>query len=71
MGPATEAEKQEMQTILQSYPGIDNIYRSLIGSVQYCRLTRLDTIVAAADCSRFLQNPGKTHLKAAWRILDF
>ncbi|GKU89065.1 hypothetical protein SLEP1_g3256 [Rubroshorea leprosula] len=44
-------------------------YRSLIGSLLYITVTRLDLMFAASHLSRFMSAPGKLHLVAIKRVL--
>ena len=59
----TPAELQDMS---------GNIYRELIGSLQYVALaTRPDTSFAISKLAQFLVNPGRIHLEAALRVLRY
>ena len=50
----------------------NNVYRELIGSLQYVSLaTRPDITFAVNKLSQFLVNPGRAHLDAAMRILRY
>ena len=62
MGPANADERLQMSRIP---------YSSAVGSVLYCRLTRLDAIAAIAEVARFMSNPGPQHWKAVKRILRY
>ena len=61
--PTTDVERAEMQ----SKP-----YRSLIGCLLYITTcTRPDVAYVITQLSRFLENPGKQHWKAAIRVLRY
>ncbi|KAK2973292.1 hypothetical protein RJ640_029742 [Escallonia rubra] len=47
------------------------LFRSLVGSLRYLTCTRLDILFLVGLVSRFMENPSKTHMKAAKRILRF
>ena len=45
-------------------------YRSLLGALQYFRLTRPDVLQAISECSKFQNDPGIKHINAALRIFS-
>jgi hypothetical protein len=50
----------------------NNVYRELVGSLQYLSLaTRPDITYAVNKLSQFLANPGRAHLDAAMRVLRY
>ena len=65
MGPDESTTPEEWQRI-KSFP-----YRSLIGTLQYFRLTRVDVLQAISECAKFQNNPGIKHIEAALRILVY
>ncbi|KAE8970121.1 hypothetical protein PR001_g27300, partial [Phytophthora rubi] len=61
--PTTNAERQAMKT---------KPYRSLIGCLLYITTcTRPDVVYIVTQLSRFLENPGQQHWKAAIRVLRY
>ena len=65
MCPDSTTSEEDMQFI-RSFP-----YRSLLGTLQYFRLTRADVLQAISECSKYANNPGKKHILAALRILQY
>ncbi|XP_039129073.1 secreted RxLR effector protein 161-like [Dioscorea cayenensis subsp. rotundata] len=47
------------------------MYRQLVGILIYLTLTRPDLVYAFGVASRYMQNPKKAHLEAAWPILRY
>ena len=47
------------------------LYKSLVGSLCYLTCTRPDILYAVGVVSRYMENPTRTHLKAAKRILRY
>ncbi|XP_061357068.1 secreted RxLR effector protein 161-like [Gastrolobium bilobum] len=60
---------------LSKYDGRERVdpsyYRSLVGSLRYLRCTRTDLCLSVGIISRFMEDPGCTHWKAAKRILRY
>ncbi|XP_019239916.1 PREDICTED: uncharacterized protein LOC109219897 [Nicotiana attenuata] len=48
-----------------------SLYRSIVGSLQYLTLTRLDIAHAMNLASQFMQSPNNTHYQAVKRILRY
>ena len=65
MGPDEETSEEDLEKI-KNFP-----YRSLLGTLQYFRLTRPDILQAVSECSKFQNNPGVKHIEAALRILAY
>ena len=65
MGPDENTTEEDRQKI-KDFP-----YRSLLGALQYFRLTRPDVLQAISECSKYQNNPGLQHIKAALRILAY
>jgi hypothetical protein len=47
------------------------IYRSIIGSLLYVTISRLDVMFSVCMCARFQASPRESHLKATKRILRY
>lgn len=63
MSPSSEEEKETVK---------NKPYRELIGSLQFAvNVTRFDIAFGVNVLSRFLENPGYEHWKAALRILQY
>ncbi|XP_061338507.1 secreted RxLR effector protein 161-like [Gastrolobium bilobum] len=60
---------------LSKYDGGERVdpsyYRSLVGSLRYLTCTRPDLCLSVGIISRFMEDPGYTHWKAAKRILRY
>jgi hypothetical protein len=46
-------------------------YRSLVGALMYCVMTRPDVATSVSICARYLAEPRQTHWDAATRILRY
>ena len=62
MCPVTIPQQNEASTLP---------FRELLGSLQYCRLTRPDVLQAISSVAKFTSNHGKPHYQAAIRILRY
>ena len=47
------------------------VYQSMIGSLLYVTVSRLDVIFSVCMCVRFQASPRESHLKATKRILRY
>ncbi|XP_061367712.1 secreted RxLR effector protein 161-like [Gastrolobium bilobum] len=65
----------EPELKLSKYDGGERVdpsyYRSLVGSLRYLTCTRPDLCLSVGIISRFMEDPGYTHWKAAKRILRY
>lgn len=63
MSPQTEEDKEKMMTVS---------YREVIGSLQYAvNVTRPDIAFIVNVLSRYLDNPGEEHWKAAKQVMRY